>query len=99
MWTTLFVFWGLYAVFQMWDGKVDEFESEIGKSEHFVLSSALIFFRPLFSEWKEKEGSGRKAEYCLVETATHYLAVFFPGNPSNLEGMDLKVKCLPLSFM
>lgn len=69
----------------------------IGKSEHFVLTSALMFFRPLFSEWKEEEGSGRKAEYCPVETATHYLAVFFSGNPSSLEGMDLKVKSLPLS--
>lgn len=83
----------------MCDGKVDEFWKWLEKtSEHFVLTSALMFFRPLFNEWKEEEGSGRKAEYCPVETATHYLAVFFSGNPRNLEGMDLKVKSLSLSF-
>lgn len=71
----------------------------IGKSDHFVLSSALMFFRPLFNEWKEEAGSGREAEYCPVETATRYLAVFFSGTPSNLEGMDLEVKNLPLPFI
>lgn len=45
----------------------------------------------LFSERKEEAGAGRKAEYCPVETATDYLAVFFSGNPCNLEGMDLKI--------
>lgn len=95
-------FWGIFMLLEIQDSKVGRFffffENGSTDVRNSPLTSMLLFFRPLFSSWEEEKGSGRKTEYCPVETATHYLAVFLSGNSCSFEGMDLKVKSFLTTF-